>query len=190
MTATTKTADTSPSIWVGALSAYNSGHLHGDWIDLSEITDMVELQVAVEKILATSPVQREEEWFIADYEGFYDYKVGQYDPLAEVLEVAHAIIDYGPAFAAFAYDELYGTNTVASVIEDFDERFLGEWGSVEKYIEDFYYEMYEHVINLIQEDAPSLLWAIDWGSVAREAEMDWLYSTPAPNYRVFLFRRY
>ena len=55
-------------IYVACLAAYNNGHLHGEWI---EVTDEASIWEAVQAMLFTSPIEEDtEEWAIHDYEGF------------------------------------------------------------------------------------------------------------------------
>ena len=55
-------------IYVADLAAYNSGVLHGVWIDATQEVD--EIQAQINKLFKTSPVEYAEEFAIHDYEGF------------------------------------------------------------------------------------------------------------------------
>ena len=55
-------ATTNPRIYVACLAAYNSGYLHGAWIDADQPAD--DIQSAVGEMLAASPIPRAEEWAI------------------------------------------------------------------------------------------------------------------------------
>ena len=54
-------------IYVACLAAYNNGHLHGEWV---EVTDEASICEAVQAMLFRSPIEEAEEWAIHDYEGF------------------------------------------------------------------------------------------------------------------------
>lgn len=52
---------TNPEIYVACLASYNSGILHGEWI---EVTDEETVRKEIRKILAASPVEDAEEYAI------------------------------------------------------------------------------------------------------------------------------
>ena len=53
-----------PSVWIGCLAAYNQGILHGDWVVVGDGMNVIEDQI--QRILAESPVEDSEEWFLGD----------------------------------------------------------------------------------------------------------------------------
>lgn len=64
-----------PSVWIGCLSAYNEGILHGEWVDVPEyLEDLIQVK---NEILKTSPGENPEEWEIFDSEGFAPFGVDQ-----------------------------------------------------------------------------------------------------------------
>ena len=46
-------------IYVACLAAYNNGHLHGEWIN---VTDEASIWEAVQAMLFASPIDEAEEW--------------------------------------------------------------------------------------------------------------------------------
>lgn len=60
--------DHHPEIWVGSLSDYNNGRLHGAWLDAT--LDPSELRDAIQFMLRGSYVPGAEEWAIMDYDDF------------------------------------------------------------------------------------------------------------------------
>lgn len=74
-------------IYVACLAAYNSGILHGHWIEAS--SDVDELQEAVDKVLQSSPAPDAEEYAIHDYNDFPN--LGEYPGLERIAEVAELI---------------------------------------------------------------------------------------------------
>jgi antirestriction protein len=119
-----------PRIYVASLSDYNSGVLHGTWIDANKGPD--ELQAEVEAMLARSPTFNAEEFAIHDYEGFGQYAVGEYDSIERVSTIARGIADHGLAFGAWAAN----LGDEADALDQFEDAYLGEWESVEAYAED------------------------------------------------------
>jgi len=78
-------------------AAYNNGHLHGEWI---KVTDEASIWEAVQAILFASPIDEAEEWAIHDYEGFEGAEVGEYYSFSNVVELADYIRERGEITAA------------------------------------------------------------------------------------------
>ena len=113
-------------IYVACLAAYNNGHLHGSWI---EVSDEASIWEAVQAMLFASPIDEAEEWAIHDYEGFEGAEVGEYYSFANVVELAEYITERGALGAQVL--NYYGGN-----IEDAKARFdeyAGEYDSLEAY---------------------------------------------------------
>ncbi|MEL6474549.1 MAG: antirestriction protein ArdA [Pseudomonadota bacterium] len=56
-----------PRIYVACLAAYNSGRLHGRWI---EATTPDDIRAQVRAMLADSPEPMADKWALHDHEGF------------------------------------------------------------------------------------------------------------------------
>ena len=117
-------------IYVACLAAYNNGHLHGAWI---EVSDEATIWQAVQDMLAASPIEEDaEEWAIHDYEGFEGAEVGEYFSFSNVVELAKYIEERGELGAEVL--NYYGGN-----IEDAKARFedyAGEYDSLEAYAQE------------------------------------------------------
>jgi len=116
-------------IYVACLAAYNTGYLHGRWID---VTDEGTIWKSVQDMLAISPIEDAEEWAIHDYEGFKGVEVGEYFSFANVVELADYIRERGELGAHVL--NYYGGN-----IEDAKSRFdeyAGEYDSFADYAEE------------------------------------------------------
>jgi len=116
-------------IYVACLAAYNNGHLHGSWI---EVSDEATIWQAVQDMLTASPIENAEEWAIHDYEGFEGVEVGEYFSFSNVVELAEYIIERGELGAEVL--NYYGGN-----IEDAKARFeeyAGEYDSLADYAEE------------------------------------------------------
>lgn len=80
-------------IYVADLAAYNSGFLHGVWIDATE--DLDSIWVQINAMLKATPLDEEaEEYAIHDYEGFGSYSVGEYSGIEELHNVACFIEEF------------------------------------------------------------------------------------------------
>jgi len=79
-------------IYVADLAAYNSGRLHGVWIDACEELD--DIQDQINRMLESSPIADAEEYAIHDHEGFGSYGLGEYEGIKSAHEVACFIEEF------------------------------------------------------------------------------------------------
>jgi Antirestriction protein (ArdA) len=80
-----------PQIWVGSLSDYNNGVLHGTWLDAARAPE--EIQADIQAMLEASPLAAEtgqpaEEWGIFDYQGFGSFRLHEHEDLEVVSRIA------------------------------------------------------------------------------------------------------
>ena len=117
-------------IYVACLAAYNNGHLHGEWIN---VTDEAHIWETVQAMLFASPIEEDaEEWAIHDYEGFKGAEVGECFSFANVVELADYIREHGALGAQVL--NYYGGN-IENAKARFDE-YAGEYDSLEAYAEE------------------------------------------------------
>ena len=121
-----------PRIYVASLSDYNAGRLHGAWLDAAQEPEV--LAAAVQAVLDASPEPGAEEFAIHDYEEFGPWRIGEFEPLGTVAMIANGIAEHGLAFAHWA--ALVGTED-AEQLTGFDDAYLGHFGSLTEYGEDF-----------------------------------------------------
>ncbi|KSU53332.1 MULTISPECIES: antirestriction protein ArdA [unclassified Gordonia (in: high G+C Gram-positive bacteria)] len=120
-----------PMIYVASLADYNNGRLHGEWLDPTQELD--DLQAAVTRMLSKSKEYDAEEFAIHDYEGFYDFRVGEYDRLDTVHRIACGIAEHGEAFAA--YVDLVGTEEAS--LDGFEDNYHGSYTSTGTFIDEY-----------------------------------------------------
>lgn len=180
-------------IYVACLASYNSGVLHGRWIDASEDVDA--MQEEVNAMLRASPypnvrvdcpdcmgtgesfpgvrcgtckatgsVPSAEEWAIHDHEGLGD--LGEYAGLHEVarrMKVAEVAEVWGIEPETLT-EAMEAVADPGDDPEDFmAERFHGVWSSWEDMDESFWEDT-----GLLDEVPESLVNYIDWTKVARD----------------------
>lgn len=145
-------------IYVACLAAYNSGYLHGRWIDATLELDQIQEQVTT--MLAASPVEDAEEYAIHDYEGFGGYGLSEY----EGLEAAHQIACFIEEYPALAGELL--------------NHFGGSLDDARKAVEDNYSGCYKSLADYAEEltdntaDIPeNLAYYIDYERMGRDMEM-------------------
>jgi antirestriction protein len=121
-----------PRIYVACLAAYNSGYLHGEWIDANQDADCLFENIKV--MLAASPIPSAEEFVIHDFEDVGDVSIDVYTELETVSMLASFIVEH---------DEL-GAAVLAHVNGDIDdanqlleECYHGEYKSEEDFAISF-----------------------------------------------------
>ncbi len=118
-----------PEIWVGSLSDYNNGRLHGVWLDAT--LDHDELRDAIAFMLRNGYDTNAEEWSIFDYDDFCGLDLGEYESLDVVSRVAGGIAEHGEAFAQWV--EYVGERT-EEALGRFEDHYLGKFESTEAYV--------------------------------------------------------
>jgi len=145
-------------IYVACLAAYNSGILHGAWIDATQGIDSIEKDV--EAMLKASPVEDAEEWAIHDYEGFSGASLSEYSSFETVVELADFINEVGELGGELvAY---FGS--VESAQESYNDHYAGEYSSVA----DFAQQITEETSNIPK----NLEYYIDYERMARDLEIN------------------
>lgn len=143
-------------IYVADLAAYNPGHLHGAWVDATQ--DMDGIQEQVDAMLATSPVEGAEEYAIHDFEGFGSYRVGEYERLERVRQIACFIEEHPDMGAAL----LAHFNDLDQARKAADEAYCGCYASLADYAQ----ELTEQTTSI----PDSLAGYIDYSAMARDLE--------------------
>ena len=145
---------TTPRIYVACLAAYNSGHLHGQWIDA---TTPDEIRDEVRAMLATSPEPNAEEWAIHDHEGFEGASLSEHASFETVCELADFIAEHGELGAKLLNH--FGDD-LAEARAAFDE-YAGEYRSAADFAESLHEDMGTEIPD-------SLCYYIDWEALARD----------------------
>ena len=149
-------------IYVTNLEAYNSGHLVGGWLDLTEFDDGAEIGEAIKKITKGA-----DEYAIHDHEGlgpFYSEHLNG-DDLYNIVESFHECARLGiewDLFCEWCDDCGYDMDDHSS----FKDAFVGEYDTFRDYAEQFLDELYLH-------DVPeSIRYYIDYDAFARDLAFD------------------
>jgi antirestriction protein len=153
-----------PRIYAACLSAYNNGHLHGEWIDCDRDSD--EIMADIKAMLSTSPMAKVEvceEWAIHDYEGFHGISISEHEGIDRVVEIAQTLEEHGEAMAA--YLEHYSFED----IDEFEDRYQGCYKNKQDFAEEYYDEsgMTDQI-----EKAGLKSYYIDFEAIARDMFMD------------------
>ncbi len=125
-----------PRIYVADLAAYNTGILHGRWVDLNIDTTVDEVREAIRAMLHDTPVtppEVAEEYAIHDYEGFHGYELDEYEALETVVSVATFIAEHGELGA-----ELVNmSDDVDDARHSLEERYAGSGESLTAWAETY-----------------------------------------------------
>ena len=187
-----------PRIYVACLASYNSGTLHGRWIDCDQDADDIRAEIAAmlrespePNVLVDCPdcngagcpdcgdsgqVPSAEEFAIHDFD-FGGLHLEEYEDIDDVAKWAALIVEHGPAFAAYA--DTVGTDYATA--DGFQDAYRGEWDSEQAYAEEFYDDVWD-----IPEHLESY---IDWERVARDLFINDCVSADNPAGGVFVFDR-
>lgn len=149
---------TTPRIYVADLAAYNSGYLHGVWIDASEEVEAIQEQITA--MLAASPVSDAEEYAIHDYEGFDGYALGEYAG----IDTAHEVACFIEEFPAFGGALLAQFSSIEDARKAADEDYCGCYESLADYAQELTEET-----TVIPE---SLSYYINYEAMARDMELN------------------
>jgi len=147
-----------PRIYVACLAAYNSGSLHGAWIDADQ--DPWQISAEISQMLRASPVADAEEYAIHDFEGFGDLRLSEYAGIEEVAELAAFIAERGALGAAVLS---YYSGDLAEAREACEDRYLGTYESLADYMAEF--------IEECMTISDRLRFYIDWEAMGRDAEL-------------------
>lgn len=154
---------TNPEIYVACLASYNSGILHGEWI---EVTDEASVQEEIQKILAASPVEDAEEYAIHDYEGFGSLRLDEYESISGVCELAEMMREYGEViFELYSY---HGDLEFAK--NQLENNYYGEHKSEENFASDLFDDLYAHQV------PKHLSFYIDYDAFSRDLFINDFYS--------------
>ncbi|WP_137137940.1 antirestriction protein ArdA [Pseudomonas asiatica] len=148
---------TTPRIYVADLAAYNSGYLHGVWIDASE--EVGDIQEQINAMLAASPVPDAEEYAIHDYEGFDGYRLGEY----EGIEAAHEIACFIEDFPEFGASLLSYFSSIEEARRAAEEDYCGSF----ECLADYAQQLTEETTQI----PPSLAYYINYEAMARDMEL-------------------
>lgn len=142
-------------IYVACLASYNSGILHGRWIDAHQ--NPYAIWEAVSAMLLASPVDDAEEWAIHDYEGFEGAPISEYESFDSVSDKAAFIVEHG----ALGGKLVEHCGSVADAKKAIEEHYAGEHES----LADFARELTEQTAQAVPDN---LAFYIDYDAMGRD----------------------
>ncbi len=160
-----------PQIWVGSLSDYNNGVLHGSWLDADREPE--EIQADIQTMLAASPWtartgEPAEEWGIFDTDNFGPCRIDQHEDLDWISGVATGIAEHGPAFAAWA-----DVVEEPGLLDNFDAAYLGHYDNLHAYVEQLINDLgYDELLDRAVPSSLRPYVKIDVAATARDLDGD------------------
>jgi antirestriction protein len=144
-------------IYVACLAAYNSGYLHGVWIDATQEPE--DIQAEIQTMLKASPIPEAEEYAIHDYDGFGSVSLSEYASIEKVHNLALFIEEHND-LGRLVLEHFCGDLDEAT--KALDEQYLGQYASLADYAEESY----------CGEIPSGLAYYIDWEAMARDMELN------------------
>lgn len=156
---------TEPRIYLACLACYNAGRLTGRWVDLLECEPWESLPTYCED-------STHEECAIHDSEGI-PVPVTEHESITDLIILTHLAADRDTEAVWHYWADFW-----SAPVEDghelgqsFDEAYMGECGSHEDEQAAWYEDRYRDCMEIPE----NLSYYIDWGKMARDAQMngDW-----------------
>ena len=170
-----------PKIYVASRADYNSGILHGTWIDANQEADDIYLEIA--QMLNKSKQPNAEEWAIHDYEGFGPVEISEFESIKIISALGKGINEHGLAFSHFV--QMVGTKDLDD-LNNFNDVYIGKWDSLEQYaremLDDFGLNLDDCVPEFIKPYVH-----IDIDSFAQDLKNDLFISEDGDGVYVFSF---
>ena len=163
-------------IYVACLAAYNSGHLHGTWIDATQSAD--EIHKDIQAMLKASPIENAEKFAIHDYEGFEGVSISEYSGIEEVAELAEFIEEHG----TLGGELIVHFNDLDHARETIEGHYHGEYSS----LADFAQELTEETTQI----PDNLEYYIDYEAMARDLEINDVLAIETSHNEVHVFWRH
>lgn len=152
-------------IYVASLADYNAGRLLGKWIDAAHSAEAIHAEISA--MLKTSAEPIAEEWAIHDYEGFGSLRLGEYESIENVAEVASLIEEHGLIFALLV-DHFGRMSDLEEAKRYMEDGYRGAYDRLEDFVTEFVEECYGDVLKGIPD---FLRYHIDYEGVARDMEL-------------------
>ncbi|NEO33223.1 MAG: antirestriction protein ArdA [Symploca sp. SIO3C6] len=176
-----------PRIYVVCNSTYNSGLLHGCWIDCDQEPD--EIWLDIKHILPDFPTNDTPEWTIYNYENFGSIHISQYEDINQLSLWANLISEHPEDKDAVAAYISWAKETGLEISSsEFQSRYCGYWDKGKDFA--LKSEEIEQAYNWSQFEKDYTFWSrhIDWESVVRDLELSNAYHYARADHGIYVFR--
>lgn len=154
-------ATSGPAIYVACLASYNSGHLHGAWLNLGDVPRLnaSDIQDGIDYVLKTSPVPNAEEYAVHDFQRIPAILRDEHPDLEALAEWVTTWQECegngseGDVFSKYC-------DNIGQVVsfDEFNDAYMGTFDSEAEFAEDYYEQTG-------QIPTDSLVSYIDWDRV-------------------------
>lgn len=127
-------ATETPRVYVACLASYNSGWLHGKWIDADQ--DAEDIRAEIAQMLKESPEPGAEEWAIHDFEGFGGLKLSEHEDMDKIAELGELIEEHPSIFGELV-SYVGGLEHLEYAKSLMEEGYAGEYDTLENFAEDY-----------------------------------------------------
>ena len=165
-----------PRIYAACLASYNSGILHGCWINADQ--DIDSIQDEIQDMLEESPIGDAEEFALHDYEGFGSIRLSEYEDLKTVVQYAEFIAEHGELGAELIAD--YDFEYAQTLLED---HYHGAYESEVDFAHSIFDECYSNAL------PETLSYYFDYEAFARDLFINDYISVDVDG-KVHVFSRY
>ncbi|NOX93641.1 MAG: antirestriction protein ArdA [Alphaproteobacteria bacterium] len=162
-------------IYAACLASYNSGILHGRWIDVRQ--DIETIRHEIKSMLKESPVAGAQEYAIHNYEGFEGAPIEEHQNIESITEIAEFIAEYRALGGKLI--EYYAN------LEDAKTAMEEDYAGAYAYVADFAQELTEETTEIPQ----NLQYYIDYERMAHDLEINDVLSIETGFKEVHLFWR-
>ncbi len=122
----------SPTIYVVCLKSYNTGRLHGVWLNADQDAD--DLRAAITEMLQQSPEPDAKDYVIHEFVDFGDLRIDKNHDLDTVSDWAKFIVEHGKIGAELIFYCNGDTTEASTLMEDC---YYGSYGSKSDFVEEF-----------------------------------------------------
>lgn len=154
-----------PRIYVASLADYNTGRLHGRWIDADQPAKAI--REAIQAMLDESPETIAEDWAIHDYEHFEELRLSECEDIDNLAAVACGIVEHGPVFACLV-SHFGGTQSIDEAHRYMDEGYRGAFERLADYAQELVEECYREPLKTL---ADFIRYHIDYEAIAHDMEI-------------------
>lgn len=165
-----------PRIYVACLAAYNSGYLHGEWIQADQ--DSKDIRDDIQKMLEASPIKNSDEWAIHAYEGFGEKALSECEDIDTVVDLTKFIAKHGELGRALLGE--YSVEAAETLLED---HYHGAYDNEV----DFAYAIFDDCYS--QAMPENLICYFDYVAFTRDLFMSDYFSVEAGN-KTHVFSNY
>ncbi|HWL93122.1 MAG TPA: antirestriction protein ArdA [Phycisphaerae bacterium] len=166
---------------MASLSDYNSGRLHGCWIDANQPADVIRQQIA--SMLGQSKEPHAEEWAIHNHANFGTLLLSESEDLERLAELAALMEEHGPLFAELV-SHFGDTSNVDEARRYMEEAYRGAYDSLADYASDLVDDCYSDVLKSLPD---FIRHHIDYDGIGNDMEMGGDFFTVACDGKLHVF---